>query len=125
MAKFSASDLASSTIGLSNATTKFSDMLSIISRMQAVGETFVSDLEEWIDVARDDNGDPNYSTDSLKTSIDTYTKYFDGKRSTPVANSKDLVHAIYDTATSFISVAWADTTGDERIGNWSPDAKFD
>jgi len=131
MAKFSASDLASSTMGLSNATSKFSEMLSTISRMQAVGETFVSELEEWIDIARDEEGNPTYTTDSFKNAINTYTQYFDGKRSTPAASSKDLVHAIYDTASSFISVPWATThaenggAGDEKIGTWSPDTKFD
>lgn len=130
MAKFSASDLASSTMGLSNATSKFSDLLSTISRMQAVGETFVSELEEWIDIARNEDGNPTYTTDSFKTAIDTYTQYFDGKRTTPAASSKDLVHAIYDTASSFISVPWATTaaenggSGDEKIGTWSPDGKF-
>jgi hypothetical protein len=145
MAKFAASDLASSTMGLSNATSKFSDMLGSISKMQAVGEAFVGKLEEWIDIARDEDGNPTYTTDSLKTAIDEYTRYFDGKRSTVSGTltnvTGDLVHSIYDTASSFISVPWATTAGetdaddnvvgDEQIGTWQPgthgqpDAKFD
>lgn len=139
MAKFAASDLASSTMGLSNATSKFSDMLGSISKMQAVGEAFVGKLEEWIDIARDEDGNPTYTTDSFKTAIDEYTRYFDGKRSTvsdTLTNvTGDLVHSIYDTASSFISVPWATTAGetdadnnvvgDEQIGTWQPDAKFD
>lgn len=139
MAKFAASDLASSTMGLSNATSKFSDMLGSISKMQAVGEAFVGKLEEWIDIARDEEGSPTYTTDSFKTAIDEYTRYFDGKRSTisdTLTNvTGDLVHSIYDTASSFISVPWATTAGetdadnnvvgDEQIGTWQPDAKFD
>lgn len=139
MAKFAASDLASSTMGLSNATSKFSDMLSSISKMQAVGEAFVGKLEEWIDIARDEDGNPTYTTDSFKTAIDEYTRYFDGKRSTisdTLTNvTGDLVHSIYDTASSFISVPWATTAGetdadnnvvgDEQIGTWQPDDKFD
>lgn len=134
MAKFAASDLASSTMGLSNATSKFSDMLGSISKMQAVGEAFVGKLEEWIDIARDEDGNPTYTTDSFKTAIDEYTRYFDGKRTT-VSNTLsnvtgDLVHSIYDTASSFISTPWADTAaenagaGDEQIGTWQPDNKF-
>ena len=135
MAKFAASDLASSTMGLSNATSKFSDMLSSISKMQAVGEAFVGKLEEWIDIARDEDGNPTYTTDSFKTAIDEYTRYFDGKRSTisdTLSNvTGDLVHSIYDTASSFTSVPWATTAaenvgaGDEQIGTWQPDTKFD
>ena len=135
MAKFAASDLASSTMGLSNATSKFSDMLGSISKMQAVGEAFVGKLEEYIDIARDEEGNPTYTTDSFKTAIDEYSRYFDGKRSTisdTLTNvTGDLVHSIYDTASSFISVPWATTAaenagaGDEQIGTWQPDAKFD
>ena len=141
MAKFAASDLASSTMGLSNATSKFSDMLGSISKMQAVGEAFVGKLEEWIDIARDEDGNPTYTTDSFKTAIDEYTRYFDGKRTTVSGTltnvTGDLVHSIYDTASSFISVPWATTAaenagaGDEQIGTWQPgtpgqpDAKFD
>lgn len=135
MAKFAASDLASSTMGLSNATSKFSDMLGSISKMQAVGEAFVGKLEEWIDIARDEDGNPTYTTDSFKTAIDEYTRYFDGKRTTvsdTLTNvTGDLVHSIYDTASSFISTPWADTAaenagaGDEQIGTWQPDNKFD
>ena len=131
MAKFSASDLASSTLGLSNATTKFASMLSGISKMQAVGESFVLKLEEWIDIARDEDGHSTYSTDDFKDAIQDYTRYFDGKLNSGLNTlstvSGDLVHSIYDTASSFINKPWSETAagdGDERIGAWQPDDKF-
>ena len=94
--KFAGTDYQDSSMGLSQATTRFSKLLSNISGLQASGEKFSRDLEEYLDISRGEGGDPLYPTDGIKDSVEEYLQLFDGNENTPTNSDFDIPYSTYD-----------------------------
>ena len=121
LAKFAASDLASASMGIGDGASHFASLLKLISSLQASGEELVYKLEEYIDIAKDENGDPLYSDSDMITNVTSYVSNFDASNDT-----SDLIQGIYKVANEFIEGAYptADQP-DALISDWSAGTKFD
>jgi len=120
LAKFAASDLASDSMGIGDGASHFASLLKLISSLQASGEELVYKLEEYIDIAKDENGDPLYSDSDMISNVTSYVSHFDASN-----DASDLIQGIYKVANEFIEGAYPTAQQpDDLINDWSAGTKF-